>query len=72
MWPLCRMVILPQKLRNLKCNRGFKRNRSTEGFQKKPKAAPKKNSASSIKLYVWVTLTTKIMVCWDQIIIDHD
>ena len=45
---------------------------STEGLQKKPKAAPKKNSTSSIKLSDWVTSTTKIKVRWDQIIIDHD
>ena len=45
---------------------------STEGLQKKPKAAPKKNSSSSIKLSDWVTSTTKIKVRWDQIIIDHD
>ena len=45
---------------------------STEGLQKKPKAAPKKSSTSSIKLSDWVTSTTKIKVCWDQIIIDHD
>ena len=45
---------------------------STEGLQKKPKAAPKKNSSSSIKLSYWVTSTTKIKVRWDQIIIDHD
>ena len=40
---------------------------STEGLQKKPKAAPKKNSTSSIKLSDWVTSTTKIKVRWDQI-----
>ena len=45
---------------------------STEGLQKKPKAAPKKNSSSSFKLSDWVTSTTKIKVRWDQIIIDHD
>ena len=45
---------------------------STEGLQKKPKAAPKKNSASSIKLSIWVTSTTKIKVRRDPIIIDHD
>ena len=45
---------------------------STEGLQKKPKAAPKKNSSSYIKLSDWVTSTTKIKVWWDQIIIDHD
>ena len=45
---------------------------STEGLQKKPKAAPKKNSTSSIKLSDRVTSTTKIQVRWDQIIIDHD
>ena len=45
---------------------------STEGLQKKPKAAPKKNSSSSIKLSDWVTSTTKIKVRWDQIIIDHN
>ena len=45
---------------------------STEGLQKKPKAAPKKNSTSSIKLSDWVTSTTKIKVRWDEIIIDHD
>ena len=45
---------------------------STEGLQKKPKAAPKKNSTSSIKLSDWVTSTTKIKVRWDQIINDQD
>ena len=45
---------------------------STQGLQKKPKAAPKKNSTSSIKLSDWVTSTTKIKDRWDQIIIDHD
>ena len=45
---------------------------STDGLQKKPEAAPKKNSTSSIKLSDWVTSTTKIKVWWDQIIIDHD
>ena len=45
---------------------------STEGLQQKPKAAPTKNSSSSIKLSDWVTSTTKIKVRWDQIIIDHD
>ena len=44
---------------------------STEGLQKKLKAAPKKNSTSSIKLSDWVTSTTKIKVRWDQIIIDE-
>ena len=45
---------------------------STEGLQKKPKAAPKKSSSAFIKLSDWVTSTTKIKVRWDQIIIDHD
>ena len=45
---------------------------STEGVQKKPKAAPKKNSTSSIKLSDWVTSATKIKVHRDRIIIDHD
>ena len=45
---------------------------STEGLQKKPKAAPKKNSTSSIKFSDWVTSTSKINLRWDQIIIDHD
>ena len=45
---------------------------STEGFQKKHKAARKKNSTSSIKLSDRVTSTTKIKVRWDQIVIDDD
>ena len=45
---------------------------STEGLQKKPKAAPKKNSTSSIKLPDRVTSTTKPKVHWDRIIINHD
>ena len=45
---------------------------STEGLQKKPKATPKQNSSSSIRLSDWVTSTTKMKVRWDQIIINHD
>ena len=45
---------------------------STEGLQKKPKAPPKKNSASSINLSDSVTSTTKIKVHRDQIIVDHN
>ena len=47
-------------------------DQSTEGPQKKPKAAPKKNLAFSIKLSDWVTSTTRIKVRWDHSIIDHN
>ena len=66
------MVSLQQTMGNLKCNPSLKRTRRAQRLQKKPKAAPKKNSSSSIKLSDWVTSTTKIKVRWDQIIIDHD
>ena len=49
-----------------------KHQASTEGLPKKPKAAPKRNSASSMKLSDRVTSTTKIKVRWYQIIIHHD
>ena len=31
-----------------------------------------KNSSTAMKLSDWVTSTTKIKVCIDQIVIDHD
>ena len=67
------MVSLQQTMGNLMCNPSLKRTRrAQEGFQKKPKAAPKNNLTSSIKLTDGGTSTTKIKVRWDQIIIDHD
>ena len=45
---------------------------STEGLPRKPKAPPMKNSSTTIKFSDWVTSTTKIKVCFDQIVIDPD
>ena len=44
---------------------------SAEGLQRKPKAPPMQNSSTTIKLSDWVTSTTKIKVCFNQIVTDH-